>query len=63
MIQVRRCNKCWRFRTSVGRWVEISEKDLVGVLIEPDVKIVHEVCPDCQVSVSKKIVKIETKSG
>lgn len=63
MIQIKRCDRCWRFRTSVGRWVEISEKDLVGVLIEPDVKIVHEVCPDCQAGAGKSVVKIVTQSG
>ena len=63
MIQIKRCDRCWRFRTSVGRWVEISEKDLVGVLIEPDVKIVHEVCPDCEAVSGREVVETVTQSG
>ena len=63
MNHVRRCDRCWRFRTSVGRWIEVSEKDLVGVLIEPDVKIVHEVCPDCQAVEDRRVGIVQHKSG
>lgn len=63
MVQVKRCNGCWRFRTSVGRWIEVNEKELIDVIVDPDIEIIHEICPDCQAVEDKRKGVLQTKSG
>ena len=43
--------------------MEVKEKELVKVIIDPNIEIVHEACPDCEAVSGREVVETVTQSG